>query len=119
MDGRTPRDLTIEEAAGLFGVSTITISRWIKQGWLPACYADPHSVRIKWVDIESLLTRRSDPGAPTAEAKQRDLFAGYDPIKALEALRKTAGSWKDLDADKLIDELYQAREQGSRAAARP
>jgi hypothetical protein len=48
-----------------------------------------------------------------------DLWAGYDPRSVKEAIAATAGSWKDLDTDKLIADIYRARKEGSRPATRP
>jgi hypothetical protein len=48
-----------------------------------------------------------------------DLWAGYDPISVKKAIAETAGSWKDLDTDKLIADIYRARRDGSRPATRP
>jgi hypothetical protein len=48
-----------------------------------------------------------------------DIFAGYDPEKVKKAIAATAGSWKDLDTEKLIADIYRARKVGSRPATRP
>jgi hypothetical protein len=48
-----------------------------------------------------------------------DEWEGYDPEKVREALDQTAGSWADLNADRLIADIYRAREEGSRPADRP
>lgn len=48
-----------------------------------------------------------------------DIWTGYDPAKVRTALAKTAGSWADIDTDKLITDLYRAREEGSRPITRP
>lgn len=53
------------------------------------------------------------------ENEPKDIFAGYDPNKVKEAVTATAGSWTDLDTDKLIADIYRAREEGSRPATRP
>ena len=53
------------------------------------------------------------------EQECQELFADYDPEKVKEALKRTTGSWADLDTDKLLADLYQAREEGSRPATRP
>jgi hypothetical protein len=45
------------------------------------------------------------------ENEPKDIFAGYDPNKAKEAIAATAGSWADLDTDKLIADIYRAREE--------
>lgn len=48
-----------------------------------------------------------------------DIWAGYDPEKVKEALKHTSGSWADIDTDRLIAKLYEARARGSRPADRP
>jgi hypothetical protein len=48
-----------------------------------------------------------------------DLWAGYDPKKVREAIIAYGGSWAELDADAMIDEIYTARKRGSRPANRP
>ena len=60
--------------------------------------------------VYSLTPASSDPD---------DLWAGYDPDKVKKAIAETAGSWKDLDTDKLIADIYRARKEGSRPATRP
>ena len=53
-----------------------------------------------------------------AEGKKKrtseDLFRDFDSEKAREALREAAGSWADVDADKLIADIYRWRQEGSR-----
>ena len=51
--------------------------------------------------------------------EREDIWEGYDPKKVKEAIAATAGSWADLDTDKLIADIYRAREEGSRPATRP
>ncbi len=60
--------------------------------------------------VYSLTPASSDPA---------DLWAGYDPEKVREAIKTYGGSWKDVDADAMIDEIYAARMRGSRPANRP
>jgi hypothetical protein len=43
-----------------------------------------------------------------------DIWAGYDPEKVLQVLDEFAGSWSDVDTDRLIADIYEARERGSR-----
>ena len=38
--------------------------------------------------------------------------------KYVEILRKTAGSWKDIDADKFLEDVYKSRSINTRAAAK-
>ena len=42
-----------------------------------------------------------------------NIWAGYDPDKVKHTIAEIAGSWADLDTDRMIQELYRAREQGS------
>ena len=51
--------------------------------------------------------------AVTSEKKRAPTKADYDA--SLAAL----GSWRDLNADKLIAHVYRAREEGSRPVRRP
>jgi hypothetical protein len=51
--------------------------------------------------------------------EKTEKLSGFDAEKIKYAIAHTAGSWADLDTDKMIAELYQAREQGSRPMARP
>jgi hypothetical protein len=53
------------------------------------------------------------------ERSREDIFAGYEPEKVKKAIAATAGSWKDLDTEKLIADIYRARKEGSRPATRP
>jgi hypothetical protein len=50
---------------------------------------------------------------------EEDLWAGYDPEKARAALEQVAGSWADMDTDKLVAELFRARDEGSRPTTSP
>ena len=48
-----------------------------------------------------------------------DIWAHYDPAKVRAALATFGGSWRDIDADKVIEDIYRWREEGSRPANRP
>ena len=43
-----------------------------------------------------------------------DIWAGYDPQKAIDGMRAAAGSWKDIDAEALKADIRRWREVGSR-----
>ncbi len=45
--------------------------------------------------------------------------SSYDPEKVGEVLDKYVGAWAHLDVDQMIEDLYRAREEGSRPANRP
>lgn len=55
------------------------------------------------------------------ERTDDDFWAEYepDPERVRAVLDATVGSWSDIDADKLIAELYEERELGSRPWNRP
>ncbi|MGI8549546.1 MAG: hypothetical protein ACR2PL_01945 [Dehalococcoidia bacterium] len=44
----------------------------------------------------------------------KDIWAGNNPEKAIEALDRAAGSWSDIDPDALKTMIYRAREEGTR-----
>lgn len=50
---------------------------------------------------------------PAGKKKQKKTKADYEAFKA------AAGSWKDVDAEKLIADIYRWRQEGSRPANRP
>jgi hypothetical protein len=60
--------------------------------------------------VYSLTPHSSDPD---------DLWAGYNPASVKKAITTYGGSWKDVDADAMIDEIYASRTRGSRPANRP
>jgi hypothetical protein len=60
--------------------------------------------------VYSLTPASSDPD---------DLWAGYNPAAVQKAIAETAGSWKDLDTEKLVADISRARTEGSRPANRP
>ena len=45
--------------------------------------------------------------------------ASSENTEKWKAIRATFGSWSDLDADELIDNIHRWREEGSRPATRP
>jgi len=104
---------TVPEAAEMLSVSPSTIWRWIKSGKLPAYRVGERSIRIKRVDLEGMISPVS-----TSEEPRRP-FEDYNAEAVLAAIDETAGSWSDVNIDEFIDDLYAAREQGSRSATRP
>lgn len=47
-------------------------------------------------------------------AREDDIAYEPDPEQVRKTLAETAGSWADLDIDKIITEIYEARRAGSR-----
>jgi excisionase family DNA binding protein len=94
--------LTIRETAELLRVSEITVSRWVKQGRLPAMRVGPRAVRIRRHDIERVLepvtgaTAAAEllPGEPGMREKAR-------PSTDEEKRRRLAA----------LDELSQLRQE--------
>ena len=105
---------TVPEAARMLSVSSSTVWRWVKSGKLRAFRVGDRSIRIKSVDLETIIS----PVNPAIDDKA-EMFRDYDAEAVRTAIAETAGSWSDVDADKLIAEIYEAREQGSRPASRP
>ncbi len=68
--------------------------------------ADGAPIRLTKDNATYWVTREEDDASRRAEA----IAAAVDA---------TRGSWKDLDADAIIDELYRARDEGTRPATRP
>lgn len=102
---------TVPEAARRLKVSPSTIWRWINSGSLTAYRVGPRKIRIKTVDLQTLI-RPARGKKIGAAAEPDDIWAGYDPKKVCEVLEKTAGVWADLDIETMIADLYRAREEG-------
>jgi hypothetical protein len=49
----------------------------------------------------------------------KELWSDYDPESVLEGLRAAAGSWKDIDGEKLKQDIYRWRREGSRPFDKP
>lgn len=63
--------LTVPEAAEVLKVSAVTVSRWLKQGRLPAYRVGPRAVRIRRSDIDDILApaaamARDTAGSPSS-----------------------------------------------------
>ncbi|MGH2531447.1 MAG: hypothetical protein ACRDJW_03980 [Thermomicrobiales bacterium] len=81
------------------------------------------------IDITELLNAADEKpvvlernGTRYRRARQdmkEDIWEGYDPEEVRAALQATVGSWSDLDTDRLIEEIYEARERGVRPFDRP
>jgi excisionase family DNA binding protein len=55
--------LTVPEAAAVLKVSPVTVSRWLRQGRLPAYRLGPRAVRIRRADLQAVFA----PARPLAE----------------------------------------------------
>jgi hypothetical protein len=70
--------------------------------------ADEAPVLINRHGVEYRLSRAESDG-----------WEGYDPERARRVVEEMSGSWSDIDADKLIADIYAWREAGSRPPDRP
>jgi len=52
------------------------------------------------------------------EDAKDDIWAGYDPERVRQALDEFVGSFDDVEADRLIADIYESRERGSRHSIR-
>lgn len=89
--------LTIREAADFLRVSEVTISRWIKQGRLPALRVGPRAIRIRRDDLDELITESVDPGTtsdPTTYGLKLRRLTDEEIAERLEALRE-ANDFRD------------------------
>ena len=102
-----PDLLTTAEAAKLLKVSPVTISRWLKQGRLPAYRLGPRAVRIRRTDLDSLLSPAYDeehlPMSPVAyepdpQEIDDELIASIEPLsdREVEELRAAMESAREL-----------------------
>lgn len=53
------------------------------------------------------------------EDAKPDIWEGYDPERARQVLDDVAGIFSDIDVDRWIADIYDAREKGSRPIDRP
>jgi len=53
------------------------------------------------------------------EADEDDIWANYDPERAIAAIRAATGAWSEADAEAIKAYIYRAREEGSRPPERP
>ena len=105
---------TIREAAGILGVNAATVWRWISAGRLRAYRVGGRKIRIRVEDLR-MVVRPAGAGKP---AETGDLWTTYDAEAVRNVLDETAGAWADLDAERIITDLYRAREKGTRPASR-
>lgn len=75
---------------------------------------DHESVVLVRRGIHYRLTRES-----LEAADPDDIWAGYDPERALAGIRAAAGAWSDIDTEEMKEYIYRAREEGSRPPDRP
>jgi hypothetical protein len=61
-----------------------------------------------WLETNGALYRLS------RESSEDNIWAGYDPERARQVLDDVAGIFRDIDVDRWIAQVYEAREKGSR-----
>ncbi len=105
--------LSVPAAAKLLGVSASTIWRWIAAHKLPAYRIGLRRIRVKREDLKAVIRPAEMKEGAEPDGKPRDIWAGYDPARVIEALRASAGALAGVDREALIAEIYAARGQSS------
>jgi len=100
---------TASEAARELDVSRTTVWRWIGEGRLAAYRVGSRTLRIRREDVKKALR----PVVSDPIRDEDDLWLGYHPVEAKEALRQAAGILAGVDTAKLKKEIRQSREQDS------
>src|SRR5579883_367749 len=70
------REYSISQAAGLLGVSRVTLWRWIRAGRLPVTRLGHRTARIQHDDLERFLRDAGPAGARTWASRKRGAGAG-------------------------------------------
>jgi hypothetical protein len=89
----------------------------------------PHEPKTIHIDEASELARllseadnaplRLTAGSASYRVIREEPRTHTDAAGFNATLDKLTGAWADLDTDKMIEDLYRAREEGSRPATRP
>jgi excisionase family DNA binding protein len=77
--------LTVPEAAEVLKVSAVTVSRWLKQGRLPAYRVGPRAVRIRRADIDHILAPAVATANGTPESPYSTRATSGQPVPEPEA----------------------------------
>jgi excisionase family DNA binding protein len=80
--------LTVPEAAAALKVSPVTVSRWLRQGRLPAYRLGPRAVRIRRADLQAVFA----PARPAAAAETAPTVDGAVAATADWSVSATDGS---------------------------
>lgn len=105
---------TVAEAARLLNVSRATIWRWIDRHRLPAYRVGARKIRIRREDLETVIRPARTKGVTMEKGKHTEvIWAGYDPERVVQALRRSAGALVGVDRDTLLTDIHGGREQSS------
>lgn len=110
--------LTIPEAAEVLKVSAVTVSRYLKQGRLPAFRVGPRAVRIRRGDLDRLLTPTGPPvPGVLASAGPGGTMAG-PAAEAASGAPQTASMSGDMAPDSAASDLASRAARVDERAAR-
>lgn len=71
-------------------------------------------------DREPVVVERNGVRYLVSRAKDdKDLWADVDADRSFQILDEVVGTWSAYDTEKIIANLYEAREQGTRPSDRP
>jgi excisionase family DNA binding protein len=107
--------LTVAEAAEILKVSPVTISRWIRQGRLPAQRVGPRALRIHREDLASVVS-------PTQPAHDEPTpITNPDLLRLIEEARRTkivVPPWTEEERRRELELNEEARQLLERMRAR-
>jgi excisionase family DNA binding protein len=93
--------LTVPEAATVLKVSPVTVSRWLRQGRLPAYRLGPRAVRIRRADLAAVFSparaRPEQDAAPTQADPATEGTENHEPLVPLVARDERAGDATTVD----------------------
>jgi excisionase family DNA binding protein len=106
---------TVAEAARELRVSQATVWRWIAARRLRAYRVGPRRIRIRKQDLGSVVrpVGARETAVEDREREAGDIFVGYEPSRVKEALRRSAGALREIDRERLLEDLRAEREQDS------
>ncbi|MBI2305645.1 MAG: helix-turn-helix domain-containing protein [Chloroflexi bacterium] len=110
--GNDSQYCTVSEAARLLEVSPSTVWRWIEAERLPAYRVGPRNIRIKKEDLDRVITPARKEVIMDKETDRPKVLSAEPKSRRLKKeLLSFAGVWKDLDVERMIDDLYKARHE--------
>lgn len=69
--------------------------------------------------LEGRRFRVESEEASQCDLSESELWADFDQARFIEGIDAAAGSWQDIDAERMKAEIRRWRDEGSRPANRP
>jgi excisionase family DNA binding protein len=90
--------LTVPEAATVLKVSPVTVSRWLRQGRLPAYRLGPRAVRIRRADLAAVFSPARERAGSTASGAEPASDPALGPPEGTIAVAPPSWAAHALDA---------------------